>query len=96
MERAEVMKFSRGNISDSIIGSYFSLAVHGVEGAFYGKGEKTVIPSKVIGKFSIRIVPDMKPEKVCVIYDEKEDLHYPGQLFGHLIPQRRLEEARIA
>lgn len=95
MERAEVMKFSRGNISDSIIGSYFSLAVHGVEGAFYGKGEKTVIPSKVIGKFSIRIVPNMKPEKVCTICDEK-DLHYLGQLFGHCIPQRRLEEARIA
>ncbi|CAD6198370.1 unnamed protein product [Caenorhabditis auriculariae] len=41
-----------------------SLTVHGVEGAFYGKGEKTVIPSKVIGKFSIRIVPNMTPEKV--------------------------------
>lgn len=41
-----------------------SLAFHGIEGAFYGPGEKTVIPSKVIGKFSIRIVPDMDPEQV--------------------------------
>ncbi|CAI2353418.1 unnamed protein product [Caenorhabditis sp. 36 PRJEB53466] len=41
-----------------------SLAFHGIEGAFYGPGEKTVIPSKVIGKFSIRIVPDMDPDQV--------------------------------
>ncbi|KAK6048063.1 hypothetical protein COOONC_14432 [Cooperia oncophora] len=40
------------------------LSIHGIEGAFSGAGEKTVIPSKVIGKFSIRIVPHMKPEKV--------------------------------
>ncbi|WKY13296.1 hypothetical protein Q1695_004258 [Nippostrongylus brasiliensis] len=40
------------------------LSVHGIEGAFSGSGEKTVIPSKVIGKFSIRIVPGMRPEKV--------------------------------
>jgi nonspecific dipeptidase len=41
-----------------------SLSVHGIEGAFYGEGAKTVIPSKVIGKFSIRLVPDMEPKKV--------------------------------
>ena len=31
-----------------------SLSIHGIEGAFYGSGAKTVIPAKVIGKFSIR------------------------------------------
>uniref|UniRef100_A0A914HCM5 Peptidase M20 dimerisation domain-containing protein n=1 Tax=Globodera rostochiensis TaxID=31243 RepID=A0A914HCM5_GLORO len=41
-----------------------SLSIHGIEGAFSGKGLKTVIPSKVIGKFSIRIVPHMTPEEV--------------------------------
>jgi nonspecific dipeptidase len=41
-----------------------SLSVHGIEGAFYGKGTKTVIPAKVIGKFSIRLVPDMVPGEV--------------------------------
>lgn len=41
-----------------------SLSLHGVEGAFYGSGAKTVIPSQVIGKFSIRTVPDMEPEQV--------------------------------
>ncbi|CAJ0961957.1 unnamed protein product, partial [Mesorhabditis belari] len=47
---------------------YPSLSVHGVEGAFSDPGDKTVIPAKVIGKFSIRVVPDMQPEKIneCV------------------------------
>ena len=36
----------------------------GIEGAFHETGQKTVIPSKVTGKFSIRIVPDMSPDKV--------------------------------
>ncbi len=31
-----------------------SLSLHGIEGAFYNPGAKTVIPAKVIGKFSIR------------------------------------------
>ncbi|KAL8182388.1 UNVERIFIED_CONTAM: Beta-Ala-His dipeptidase [Gekko kuhli] len=36
-----------------------SLSIHGIEGAFSEPGIKTVIPSKVIGKFSIRQVPNM-------------------------------------
>lgn len=43
---------------------YPSLSLHGIEGAFDGKGTKTVIPSKVFGKFSIRIVPNMEPSDV--------------------------------
>jgi len=47
---------------------YPSLSIHGVEGAFSAPGAKTVIPAKVVGKFSIRTVPDMSSEKVdqCV------------------------------
>eukprot|EP00842_Homolaphlyctis_polyrhiza_P004510 jgi/Hompol1/505/HPOL_005335-RA len=41
-----------------------SLSLHGVEGAFYASGEKTVIPAKVIGKFSIRSVPNQNPDKI--------------------------------
>lgn len=41
-----------------------SLSVHGVEGAFSAPGAKTVIPAKVIGKFSIRTVPNMEIEEV--------------------------------
>lgn len=43
---------------------YPTLSLHGIEGAFYGPGAKTVIPAKVIGKFSLRIVPHMQPKKV--------------------------------
>lgn len=41
-----------------------SLSLHGIEGAFAGVGAKTVIPGKVIGKFSIRLVPDQDPEEI--------------------------------
>jgi acetylornithine deacetylase/succinyl-diaminopimelate desuccinylase-like protein len=41
-----------------------SLSLHGVEGAFYAPGAKTVIPAKVIGKFSIRTVPDQDPARI--------------------------------
>ncbi|XP_050301476.1 cytosolic non-specific dipeptidase-like [Anthonomus grandis grandis] len=43
---------------------YPSLSLHGIEGAFAEPGQKTVIPSKVIGKFSIRIVPNQTPAKI--------------------------------
>lgn len=45
-----------------------SLSLHGIEGAFAEPGSKTVIPAKVTGKFSIRLVPNMDPTKVieCV------------------------------
>ncbi|CAH0547738.1 unnamed protein product [Brassicogethes aeneus] len=41
-----------------------SLSIHGVEGAFSEPGQKTVIPRKVIGKFSIRIVPNQEPKQI--------------------------------
>ena len=43
---------------------YPSLSIHGVEGSFDGPGCKTVIPRKVIGKFSIRLVPHQTPDAV--------------------------------
>ncbi|XP_053324331.1 beta-Ala-His dipeptidase-like [Spea bombifrons] len=54
---------------------YPSLSIHGIEGAFSGSGTKTVIPAKVIGKFSIRQVPNMNPsvvEKQVVDYLESK------------------------
>jgi nonspecific dipeptidase len=41
-----------------------SLSIHGIEGAFSGTGQKTVIPGNVIGKFSIRLVPDQDPAEI--------------------------------
>lgn len=43
---------------------YPCLSIHGIEGAFSEPGAKSVIPGKVIGKFSIRLVPNQDPKKV--------------------------------
>lgn len=43
---------------------YPSLSIHGVQGAFHDPGSKTVIPAKVMGKFSIRTVPNMDSAKL--------------------------------
>ncbi|KAM7344403.1 uncharacterized protein ACRADG_011139 [Cochliomyia hominivorax] len=53
---------------------YPSLSIHGIEGAFSESGAKTVIPAKVIGKFSIRLVPNQDPVHVteCVVKYLKE------------------------
>ncbi|XP_067837561.1 cytosolic non-specific dipeptidase-like [Heptranchias perlo] len=56
---------------------YPCLSLHGIEGAFSGSGSKTVIPRKVIGKFSIRTVPNMDPEVV-----EKQVVDYIKKLFA--------------
>jgi len=53
---------------------YPSLSLHGIQGAFSDPGAKTVIPRKVIGKFSVRIVPNQTPEiveKVVIDYCNK-------------------------
>ncbi|KAF7799503.1 hypothetical protein EIP86_010738 [Pleurotus ostreatoroseus] len=41
-----------------------SLSLHGIEGAFSGVGAKTVIPAKVGGKFSLRLVPPQQPDDI--------------------------------
>ncbi|EMR10075.1 hypothetical protein PNEG_01826 [Pneumocystis murina B123] len=46
---------------------YPSLSIHGIEGAYSSSGIKTVIPSKVLGKVSIRLVPDMDYDEVSVL-----------------------------
>lgn len=43
---------------------YPSLSLHGIQGAYSAPGAKTVIPAKVVGKFSIRTVPDMDGNEV--------------------------------
>lgn len=43
---------------------YPALSLHGIEGAYSQPGAKTVIPAKVIGKFSIRTVPNMESDAV--------------------------------
>ncbi|XP_031352461.1 cytosolic non-specific dipeptidase-like [Photinus pyralis] len=43
---------------------YPSLSIHGIEGAHSQPGEKSVIPAKVTGKFSIRLVENQNVEEV--------------------------------
>lgn len=67
-----------------------SLSLHGIEGAFSGGGAKTVIPAKVIGKFSIRTVPDIdsgKLDELVINYINKlfKDLSSPNTIKAELI-----------
>ncbi|TRY81246.1 hypothetical protein DNTS_000541 [Danionella cerebrum] len=56
---------------------YPTVSIHGIEGAFSSSGTKTVIPAKVIGKFSIRQVPNMDPPTV-----EKQVSDYLHSVFA--------------
>jgi Cys-Gly metallodipeptidase DUG1 len=49
---------------------YPSLSLHGIEGAFYSEGAKTVIPARVVGKFSIRTVPNMEIDEVTKLVEK--------------------------
>ncbi|XP_043923053.1 cytosolic non-specific dipeptidase-like isoform X2 [Protopterus annectens] len=69
---------------------YPSLTIHGIEGAFSGAGTKTVIPAKVIGKFSIRQVPDMDPLQV-----EKQVIEYLDKKFAELKSPNKMKTTMV-
>lgn len=50
-----------------------SLSLHGIQGAFSEPGCKTVIPSKVAGKFSLRCVPAMPRDRHRASIDRARD-----------------------
>ena len=50
-----------------------SLSIHGIEGAYAGPGQKSVIPCKTIGKFSIRSVPKMTKENLIKVVSNHLD-----------------------
>jgi Cys-Gly metallodipeptidase DUG1 len=52
------------------------LSIHGIEGAFSAPGVKTVIPAKVMGKFSIRTVPNMDSETVTDLVHKHLDSEF--------------------
>jgi len=39
--------------------------IHGMPGGFIGEGAKTVIPAKATAKVSMRLVPDMDPQRIA-------------------------------
>ncbi len=47
-----------------------TLDVNGLMGGFVGEGASTVIPAKVMGKVSMRIVPDQDPEAISKAFDD--------------------------
>ena len=69
---------------------YPTLSLHGIEGAFSDTGAKTVIPAKVIGKFSLRLVPDQDPNRIEQVVKkhlmkefEKVRFYSPFLLYDH-------------
>jgi len=59
-------KLAKGTKADVLMARwrYPTLSLHGIEGAFHEPGSKTVIPCKVSGKFSLRLVPNQDPHKI--------------------------------
>jgi acetylornithine deacetylase/succinyl-diaminopimelate desuccinylase-like protein len=50
------------------IGARPSLDVHGIVGGYTGVGAKTVLPSTVHAKISMRLVPDQQPEEIADLF----------------------------
>ncbi|KAJ8288341.1 hypothetical protein COCON_G00010000 [Conger conger] len=69
---------------------YPTVTIHGIEGAFSAPGTKTVIPAKVIGKFSIRQVPNMDPAVV-----EKQVTDYLHSMFGRRKSPNKLKVTMV-
>lgn len=64
---------------------YPSISIHGIQGAFHGFGAKTVVPGTVIGKVSVRIVPNQTPDEIEELFKiylskEFEKLDSPNKL----------------
>ena len=69
---------------------YPSLSYHGIQGAFSGSGGKTVIPAKVSGKVSMRLVPDQDPSEIfshfkAYVVSEFEKLKSPNKIQVELL-----------
>lgn len=47
-----------------------TLDVNGLGGGFMGEGASTVIPARVFGKVSMRIVPDQDPAKISAAFEK--------------------------
>jgi acetylornithine deacetylase/succinyl-diaminopimelate desuccinylase-like protein len=46
-----------------------TIEFHGIAGGFVGDGSKTVIPSRVLAKVGMRLVPDQDPQRVASAFE---------------------------
>jgi len=61
------------------LGARPTLDVHGIIGGYTGPGGKTVLPSQVHAKISMRLVPDQDPDEIAELYrDYIRDLAPPS------------------
>jgi acetylornithine deacetylase/succinyl-diaminopimelate desuccinylase-like protein len=51
--------------------------VNGIGGGYQGEGTKTVLPSRARAKFTFRLVPDQKPEKILHLVEDYFRRHAP-------------------
>jgi acetylornithine deacetylase/succinyl-diaminopimelate desuccinylase-like protein len=49
------------------IGARPTLEIHGIEGGFYGEGQKTVLPARALAKMSSRLVANQDPDKIYAL-----------------------------
>jgi acetylornithine deacetylase/succinyl-diaminopimelate desuccinylase-like protein len=55
-----------------------TLDVNGIWGGYTGEGAKTVLPSKVNAKISMRLVPDQSSKKIAELFTKHFEKHAPG------------------
>ena len=67
MTGAPALRGEKGYSSLERIWARPTAEVNGIGGGYQGEGTKTVLPSKAMGKFTFRLVPDQDPKKIVEI-----------------------------
>jgi acetylornithine deacetylase/succinyl-diaminopimelate desuccinylase-like protein len=60
--------------------------VNGIGSGYQGEGTKTVLPSKAIGKFTFRLVPDQDPKKILKIVEDYFRENAPPSVRIEVVP----------
>ncbi len=60
--------------------------VNGIGGGYQGEGTKTVLPSKVMGKFTFRLVPNQDPKKIIEIVRDYFHKNAPPSVRLDIVP----------
>lgn len=103
LKRVRGLKRLVSNLKDSEIHKRQSLEptcnISGIEGGYYGKGSKTVIPSEAIARIDMRLVADQDPANIEELLREYlkskgfDDIEVRG--LGHSYPSRTALETPL-